>query len=1279
MKEDFRLLIIVFFTLFILKISGASTPLLAFQDSVLFTLEWKAPEVKIHADGFEQKVLNHKDAFFMDDDHYIPFSQIIITDKLITDFLISKIEYEDLSDEESAIVQNINIKQIPHAGLQIKYHSKLPISYIYFPSIAIDSTNHQIRKVKSFMVHYKYEQINNHQIERTSGIRNSVLSTGEWYKFAVSEKGIYKITYEQLKKSGIPVDDIDPRNLKIFGNGGGMLPQKNNEFRHRDLVENAIYVANEADGKFSKEDYILFYGQGADKIKYDALQESFEYEKNIYSDSTYYFLTFNNDQGLRIGNQDNLGDSFTIIDYFDDYIIYEKDLINVNNSGREWYGEAFNYQKLSHNFKFPAEGIIENSEIKVICSFLTLSYVPSSYNISINDFDLGTVDLGTVMEGQYIERGVVSNNTFSLNSSLLNFLDNHLNVTLTYNRSTNLSSAYLDYLSFLIRKKLSLYNHQTFFRNIESTGNSNTTYKISNITPSSIIWDISDPLLPLNQNFSNINNAASFGVSTSELKEFVVFDKDHLLAPHFIEKVTNQNIQGEGSYDMVIVTNEKFKAEALRLAAFRSAHDHLSVKVTTVNEIYNEFSSGAKDVTAIRDYMKYLYDLDANGEGLKYLLLFGKGSYDIKNKIQSNINYVPIYGSRNSLHPIYSYSSDDYYGFLDDEEGEWIENTAGDHLMDIGIGRLPVRNEKEANLVVDKIIHYNTSPETFGGWRKDIYFVADDGDFNLHQLDADKLATLVDTAYADFNVKKIFVDSHPQIDKGNNVESAPEVNKAINDAIKSGSLIINYTGHGGINKWADEGILDNQMISKWKNQHKLPFFITATCTFGKHDDPIAQSGGEKMLLEIKGGAIGLITSSRPVFSSTNYALNLSFYNFVFKKVNEEYMTLGEIFKEVKNSSLKGSINRNFSLLGDPSMKLSYPKRNIEIIAINNRSLTAESDTLKALGKVNIKGKVTENYGSTIESFNGILYASIYDKLQATTTLGTPSMTFKERNSIIFRGKSSVVDGMFEFDFIVPKNISYDFNKGKVSLYAIDVEKNIDASGTNENIKIGGSESAVVDRNPPEVKLFLNDTTFRNGGVTTSNSLLLAKITDENGISIANNFNHQIKATLNNDQVYILNNYYEAEIDNYKVGWISYPIDDLPKGKNTIKLSVWDTHNNLSESSIDFYVEEDAKLSLNNVINYPNPFSEKTIFQFEHNAAGENLLVRIDIYSIKGEHVFSVENSIVSAPATINTIEWDGRNSNGQLIKEGIYIYKVSIISEASRLKNQKFKRLIFKN
>lgn len=1238
------------------------------------------PQVIYTEDGSEILVLHHEGAVYFSSSNYIPYIQIVQKDQKISFYQILNLEFEDFSESEENLKDNIN--EIPRSLSSLKIQEKKPVSYLTIPTVYYDSLNDKLVKVKSFTINYTVDPDNKSTLRTTKNteVYSSVLASGNWYKLGIPSKGIYKLSYEQLKKMGLPVENLDPRKIKIYGNGGGMLPQKNSENRHHDLVENAIFVSGEADGKFTIGDYILFYGQSADSYNYNSEENSFSYTKNLYSDSTYYFLTADGDPGLRIETADNIGKNFSLISVFDDYLAYENDFQNILGSGREWYGEEFGGAKLNYSFEFPVPGIVNNSELKLTASFLAQSYNSSSFLLNLNNLSVGNLDMSTISEGTYQEKGKERTETFTFNTSLLN-LNEILILTTDYQRSSNIARGFLNYFFFTFQRNLQLYEQATFFRSISSLKNSESTFQVKNVTAASTIWDITDPLRPKKHDFLLEQGAALFGTSTQNLKEFVVFNESNFSEAIFIEKVHNQNLRGEGPFELVIVTVPKFKPEAQRLADFRASYDQLSVKVVTIQEVYNEFSSGAKDVTAIRDYMRYLYNLDGGSKNLKYLLLFGKGSYDIKNKIPGGINLIPTYQSYNSLHPIYSYSSDDYFCFLDDEEGEWVENSMGDHLMDISVGRLPVRNLQDARNITDKLIRYSQNQDGFGRWRKEIFFIAEDGDGNLHHNDADKLATLVDSTHMEFNVNKIFMGAYPQEILGNDKRTAPEVNQAINDAIKSGALIVNYTGHGGLASWANARILDTTIVSRWTNINKLPLFVTATCEFGKHDDAISRSGGEHMLFLNKGGAIGLVTSARPVFSSTNYALNLAFYNFAFNKVENEYATLGYIFKETKNNSLKGSVNRNFSLLGDPSMKLAYPKENLIITSINNSNSTNEGpeDTLKALSKVNIKGEVIGNSNTRLQSFNGNLSISVYDKETTTTTLSAPVINFKQRNSIIFRGQATVTDGTFEVEFIVPKNISYTLDKGKISLYAIDKVQGVDAGGVNGKVKIGGSDpNSESDHTPPTIELFMNDTTFRNGGITSSNSLLLAKIYDESGISISNTVGQNITAVLNDQKVFNLNEFFETEPDNFQVGWLAYPINDLPVGKNTIKLKAWDTHNNSQEAFLEFYVTEDAKLYLANVINYPNPFSEKTTFQIDHNAAGEDLDLNILIYSIKGELIRSINKYFSNAPARINELEWDGRNSVGQELDDGVYIYKIFIRSESTGLKNQLYKRLIIK-
>jgi len=1107
---------------------------------------------------------------------------------------------------------------------------------------------------------------------------NSVLSNGEWYKIPVTEGGVYKIDYEYLKNAGIDVLSSNPGKIKIYGNGGGMLPQKNSDQRPSDLIENAISVVGESDGRFDQEDYILFYGQGPDYQKFN-IDGILEYQKNYYSDTTFYFLAVSSEDGLRIEEREDLGANHPKIEYFDDFIIYEKDEFNIINSGREWYGEKFDFT-LTYDFKFDFQDLIPETEITVTSAIMGQTYQQASMDLSVNGATLGQQPVYAIVEGSYLAKGSDQKESFIINTSSIPASDK-FTVRMSFNPTgSGKSKANLNYLTVLGKRKLKFIGNQMIFRALESTQNAISTFEIFDGKPAFLVWDISNPLMPFNQKFSIAGDNAIFGAFSDELKEFIMFENENYLIPGKSTKVNNQNLHSSPNVDFLIITNPLFKSEALRLADLRSNHDGLRTLVVTTNEIYNEFSSGKQDVTAMRDFIKYLYEIGDEENRLQNVLLFGKGSFDYKNRTENNTNFVPIYTSRNSLHPINSYSSDDFYGFLDEDEGEWGESYSGDHLMDVGIGRLPVKSVEQARIVVDKLIHYTTNTATFGQWRNELFFIADDGDGNLHQRDADRLTDLVDTSYTQFNVNKIYVDAYEQIQSSIG-EVAPEVNAEIERSLLKGGLIFNFTGHGSATRWTSETILNISSAIEFENKDKLPLFVTATCEFGRHDNPKAISGAEYLLLNPHGGAIGLLTTSRPVFSSTNFILNKAFYQSVFRKEEGRYLSIGEVFRRTKNQSLNGSVNRNFSLLGDPSMTLAYAKD--EIILFADEDSNKPGDTLSALSTIKLKGQVLDFNEVVNSSFNGSLFAKVYDKPSEITTYGHEDapMKFLSRDNMIFGGEVSVSNGEFNVEFIVPKNITFDFEKGKISMYAFDQNQKIDAGGSNIEFVVGGeSDDFLADNIPPEIKLFINDTSFINKGITGPDILLVARLSDESGISLSkSDAGQELTARLDNDEDTSVRNYYISDKDTYKQGWVTYPYKDLSIGSHKIQVTAWDVHNNYNEAEIEFLVVEDVNLAIEKLMNFPNPFTDYTTFSFEHNRAGDDLEIVLEIFSTQGKMVKQFIYTKENSESRISDIFWDGRNQNGSNILGGVYIFRLSVRSLIDGSKKQANQKLVIIN
>ncbi len=1207
----------------------------------------------------------------------LPLISILLEESNFSDFEVKNIQKSELSETLSKSIKqkfpfdykSISLKVLKERGNQVNYLEIFPLQY--------DSISDKFYKVDYLEVELKTSSKNivgsNLRTAQSSG--NSVLSSGDWYKIPITKTGVYKIDYDYLQRAGINVAAINPKKIRIHGNGGGMLPQIVGDDRPDDIIENAIVVVGEADGNFGKEDYILFYGEGADFHKLTTTGD-LEYYKNFYSDTSFYFLTISDQEGLRITEKEDLGDQHDKINSFDDFIIYEKDEYNIINSGREWYGELFDFT-LTYDFKFDFSDLIPDTDIVVKSSVMGQTFQEASLDLSINGQALGQQTINTIVDGSYLSKGSNKIEIFSLNTSSIPPSEK-FTIRLSFNPvGSKKSKMFLNYLTIIGRRKLKLYEDQTLFRSLSSTQNAISTFEIEGGNTTSQVWEVTDPLKPYKQKNSINGSNITFGAFSSELREFVVFNDNGLLIPEPSIKIQNQNLHASPNVDFLIVTYPGFKSEAERLADFRRNHNGFKVLVVTPNEIYNEFSSGKQDVTAIRDFIKYLYELGTNGSRLQNVLLFGKGSFDYKDRIDNNTNFVPIYTSRNSLHPIASYSSDDYYGFLDDNEGEWRESYAGDLLMDIGVGRLPVKSITEAKVLVDKLINYDTNSEAFGNWRNDIVFIADDGDGNLHLRDANRLATLVDTSYTQFNTNKIYVDAFEQV-KTSIGESAPDVNAEIERLINKGALIFNFTGHGSTTRWTSETILNISSASEFKNKNRLPLFVTATCEFGRHDNPKAISGGEYLMLNPNGGAIGLLTTGRPVFSSTNFILNRAFHNNVFLKEEGRFLSIGEVFRRTKNQSLSGSVNRNFSLLADPSMTLSYAKDEILLIA-DSESYHA-GDTLKAFGQVKLKGRVMNRQGQLNTNFNGKLIATVFDQPTEIETYGNenPIMKFLALDNILFKGEVTVAEGEFDIEFIVPKNITYDFEKGKISMYALHESQHLDAGGSNIEFVVGGeSEDFEADNTAPQIELFINDTSFVNGGVTRPDVLFVGKISDESGISISNSdLGQELIAILDDGEEITINDYYVSAMDTYKKGWVKYPYQDLPVGIHKIRLKAWDIHNNFNEAEIEFLVVEDENIAIESLMNFPNPFSDYTQFSFEHNRAGDDLEIMIDVFSMQGKLVKQFAYIKENSESRISDLVWDEKEKNGGPLLSGVYVFRLSLRSLNDGSKKQANQKLI---
>ncbi len=1106
----------------------------------------------------------------------------------------------------------------------------------------------------------------------SAGQSPAVLSKGTWYKFSVAADGVVKLDYNTLRNAGLNLT-IDPRNIKIYTGQAGMLPQANSVPRKADLTEIAIQVVGESDGQFNTSDLILFYAQGPDTYSYDEARDIFAFENNLFSDKNYYFLTVGTEGGKRIQPSENVAGSFPIIQDYDDMAYYETERYNILKSGRQWFGEQFD-ATLSATIRFELPHIVEGSELKLISHVMAQSTQNSSFKISINNNDVLTQPVDAWPNTTYGAKGVMKIDTVLLQANALGMPGkSSQDVRYQFTKgSPGISIGYLDYFILTLKRMLVLSTDQFNFRASQSTQNSTSTFRVSSATTNTRVWNVTNPDQVAEQQIAFDANQVTFSTSTQPLQTFATFQLDKLSAPTFEGLVQNQNLHGLVAPDLLIITNQAFEPEANRLADHRRQQG-ISVTVVNTLQIFNEFAGGKQDVTAIRDFIRYLYN--QTGSRLKNVLLVGRGSYDYKERVLGNTNYIPIYESRNSLSPLQTYGSDDYYTFLEVSEGEWKEFPVQNHTMDVGIGRLPVKNITEAKQVIDKLIAYDNNPAAAGAWVNEMLFVADDGDNNIHNSDADQLADAIESLQEGFITRKFFLDSYEQeiVPVG---QRSPKARSALDREFNKGALIINFTGHGNEKVWMDERILDDEGIKEWRNSTDYPLLITATCEFGRHDDPFQTTSGELTLIQKNSGSIGLITSTRPVFSNTNFVINSEFYNALFIKESNRFRHLGSIFKDAKNNSAISVLNRNFSLLGDPSMKLKLPEAEIKFTEITS----TDNNELSGLSKVQVSG-ITEMDGTAYTDFNGELTLTLFDQEVIKQTLGDENAPFEytERSNVLFKGKTTITDGSFNAAFILPKNISSTLITGKFVASAFSTT-GVFANG-NQSRQIGGLNlNASSDNTAPTIRLFLGDTTFIPGGIVGPETKMVALLSDASGINTSSNpSGNEIKAVLDADSEFILSNYYVANLNTFQKGTIEFPLKGLESGRHTLTLTASDTYNNKTTTTVDFVVTEGDRIEIEEFNNYPNPFYESTTLEFTHTRPGEDLEVFLAIYDMIGNNILNQTYEVPSSQYRVTLSEWDGRSAAGTKLGRGVYLGKLSVRSLLDGSKNEQFTKLILLN
>jgi len=1109
-------------------------------------------------------------------------------------------------------------------------------------------------------------------------VTNSVLSSGDWFKFSVDTTGVFRIDRNLLQDIGISTNGLDPRKIRIYGNGGNLLPVLNSDFRYQDLQENAIYVEGESDGSFDSSDFILFYAKGPhDWVVDTTIPNNTRHRQNIFSDEAFYFITVSEGNGKRIQTKTvTTGNAVSQITSFDDYTFFEKEERSILAAGTQWFfNEDFNIEN-TQNFGIRFPNAMPNEAVNIRVRGVSTSSSASRMTVTANNQELFRLSYAAVNPSS-LTKAITQENIASISLA-----QDVIDISITYDNGGNPSAnAFLDYIEVIGKKQLLADGTQFSFRNFQQANSSDiVSYQIENTGNIFQVWDVTDPINP--QNISNESSSTNFVFKDEGgmLKEYIVLNQNDFYTPKSLQdgRVTNQNLHGLQDINYLVITNSELSSEAQRLADYHTENSNFSTKVVVLDEIYNEFSSGSKDITGIRDFIRYLYNNNTSEDTkLKFVCFFGDSSYDYKDRISGNNNIVPVKLATNSFNLAFSYVTDDFFVMLEDNEGTMSSR----HTIDVTSSRIPVSELSQASAVVDKILSYY-SREAVGDWRNTVTLLADDIDdaFDIAiQRGVEVIADEIKINKPVFNIDKIYADSFVQ-ENSSGGERYPEVNEAINNAIERGTLLFDYFGHGGEDGFAAERILERPQIQNFNNPNTLPLLITVTCDFSRFDNPNRVTAGELTFWNAQGGAANMITTTREVFISTGQAFNEDLIR-ILLQFNDEDLSIAESLVKAKNRS---TTTQKFFIynFGDPAMKLAIPEPNIRLTKMNDNDITQRLDTIKALSRITFEGEVLDNSNNLMTDFNGTLSTTIFDKPIDQNTLDNDgfgvNLEFDNLNSTLFKGKSTVENGVFRVDFIVPRDIKIAFGTGKLSFYAENGE--IDKAGFNLDVVIGGiNENAPEDTVGPEIQLFMNDESFIDGGNTNTSPNLIASLVDSSGINTSiTAVDHDIVAILDGDTTnpIVLNDFYETELNDFTRGKVTFRLRNLEVGPHTLELKAWDTYNNSSEATLNFVVVSDEILNLENVLNYPNPFINYTEFWFNHNKPNEDLEVQVQIFTVSGKLVKTINQTVQTTGNLSRSINWNGLDDFGNKIGKGVYVYKLRVKSTTSNLVAEKYEKLV---
>ena len=1114
-------------------------------------------------------------------------------------------------------------------------------------------------------------------------IQTSIFAEGSWWKFPISEDGLYKIDYNLLKNLGISLNSINSiYDISVFGGDGIVLPKSlitSNRTVNQQLA--LKYFDINGNGKFDEVDYIIFYAKGVTGWNYFKNEKIFRHYTNPYTNNNSYFLRIQNQSTPKIINSKKiLFNNSTPITQVGGKVFFDEEKSNLTHSGLEWYSAPLNPNE-TKIYSVKLNGFAPNTPIFYNVKVLARANIYTNFLVDESGQNFGNINVDYMSDeelgGDPIgEFARTSTQTFTHTPTLV---DKRTVLKFTYKAQSSNAVGYIDYAEIFYKQNLEAETDQIYFASPETTGV--IKYSLKGFSKNSIlIFDVTEIF---NQSQITENLEQQFGTftfvdehSSRGIKNYFIGTTESAKTISSATKLPNFNLRSDlNSGELIIITPNSFLSEAKRLKVHKeSLKESISTSVVQIDSIFNEFSFGMPDPLSIREFLIYAKNNFTTKP--KYVLLFGDASFDYKEIYKNDKSLIPTYETEEGNVQIITYNYDDIFASLD---------ILNEYNVSIGIGRATVKNQSDAKVFVDKIIEYEKG-SIRSDWRNLIAIVSDDRNVN-DQIDGapnDDQSEMLAENYVpkSFNLKKIFIGDYPtQITSVGRRKN--EARQSVIDQINNGAIVMNYIGHGNPKVWAHERIFTiDDTEGEFSNRKKMPFIIAATCDWGRFDEAGETSSAEEIVLNPTGGAIAVLSATRVVFSGDNASTNYMLYKHLFpQNIFLKSPTIGEAIAFAKNDPGSGSLDNNqkYHLIGDPSLKLLIPKLVFTVDSINGKKVTENFvDTLKPLSKVKIVGSVRNENQTILNNLNGSGLISVYDAARRKTIsdLGL-SFTFMQPGATIFRGNNSISNGILKSEFIVPKDISYEKSKGKLSLYF--TTDTIDGRGFSTNFIIGGeSNTNATDKIGPEIKIFIDNKNFKSGDLVSSEPKLIIEFFDSSGInSTGSGIGHRIESWIDNASTSTdLTEHYQGKTDTFMEGILETVLKNLSSGEHNLKIKAWDNFNNSNISDVKFKIANEENMAILEAFAIPNPMKKFTNFTFQQNQ-NSPIDVKINIYTIAGRLVNTIER--FSLNEHFIKIAWDGRDSDGDEIGNGVYLFNIEATTIDGSFKNSTIGKLVIAN